>query len=198
MTSNVLLPLVQDVVLLEPTPSFISEAIRLSASWRGIPDASKSVTFIQGTLQDFDPRSSLPLPPSPDSPSIALENLGRVGYQLPSPPSPSSFPSEEEGYDIIWCQWCLGHLSDTELITFFKACKAALRPPIIPEGGYDSEGDRMKSLIIVKENTCFNEEDGGSAIVFDPEDSSVTRYALVLRIGFLYLWANDCSNWCYV
>ena len=25
-------------------------------------------------------------------------------------------------YDVIWCQWVLGHLKDDDLIGFFKKC----------------------------------------------------------------------------
>lgn len=174
----VLLPLLADVVLLEPIPSFINEAIRLSPKWRGITDASKSVTFLQGTLQEYDPRTPLPTTSSPTeasaSPSTTSSrpvgkvlNLGRVGYQ---PPFPSVTKEEGEGFDVIWCQWCLGHLSDTELVTFFKTCREALRPQI------DEEDVRTRSLIVVKENVCFDGEDGSSRNEFDERDSSVTRW----------------------
>lgn len=173
MTSTVLLPLVSDVVLLEPTPSFINEARRLSSSWRGIADASKCVTFLQGTLQDYDPRTPLPKPESAIGNGAALINLGRVGNQFStSEASAESVENDGEGFDVIWCQWCLGHLSDPELVDFFKRCKLALRPPI------SADDERTQSLIIVKENTCFDKPDGSANTVFDEEDSSVTRYVV--------------------
>ncbi|KAG1891074.1 AdoMet dependent proline di-methyltransferase-domain-containing protein [Suillus subluteus] len=70
VTSDVLLPLVSDVVLLEPVEPFINEArsrgkasesgLEINDSgyrvlWKGIADRSKSVTFIKGALQSFDP-----------------------------------------------------------------------------------------------------------------------------------------------
>jgi protein N-terminal methyltransferase len=177
------------VVLLEPTPSFINEAIKLSSAWRGIPDASKSVTFVQGTLQDYDPRTPIPVLPSSltaastppnmvkipsNSTTGKILNLGRVGYtgRLSSLEQSSVTEEEgenEEGFDVIWCQWCLGHLSDTELVAFFKACKEALRSQI------DEEDVRTRSLIIVKENVCFDGENGAIRSEFDERDSSVTR-----------------------
>ncbi|KAF8311580.1 DUF858-domain-containing protein [Clavulina sp. PMI_390] len=157
VTSTVLLALAHDVILLEPTPSFIGEAIRLSSSWRGISDASKSVTFLQGTLQDYDPRSPTPA--------------------ISSPPPSSSTPGTT-GFDIIWCQWCLGHLADPELVSFFRRCKEALRDSI------DETDVRTQSLIIVKENVCFDNEDGTPATVYDPEDSSVTRGDLAWKAAF--------------
>lgn len=58
-------------------------------------------------------------------------------------------------YDLIWNQWCVGHLTDEQLVAYLRRCKAALK-----EGG----------LIVVKENLVTGAED-----VFDSLDSSVTR-----------------------
>ncbi|XP_033122039.1 N-terminal Xaa-Pro-Lys N-methyltransferase 1-like isoform X2 [Anneissia japonica] len=57
-------------------------------------------------------------------------------------------------YDLIWCQWVLGHLSDDHLVSFFKRCK---------EGLADS------GLICIKENIAKK------GVIFDDQDSSVTR-----------------------
>lgn len=62
-----------------------------------------------------------------------------------------------ETYDVVWNQWCLGHLTDSQLVSYFKRCGAALS-----EGGW----------IVVKENLSthrFGED------LFDGVDSSVTR-----------------------
>lgn len=62
---------------------------------------------------------------------------------------------EKNRYWLIWCQWCVGHLPDEELVKFFIRCKQGLQP---------------NGTIIVKENnTPMGKDD------FDPEDSSVTR-----------------------
>lgn len=161
VTSTVLLHLIEDVVLLEPVDSFIMEAYgagRISASdaelvkpdirWKGIKEGAKSVTFLQGTLQAFDP----------SQPLSASKLIGRVGYT----PSPNLLSDVNEKLDVAWCQWCLGHLSDIDLIAFLKRCKHALR-----EGG--------RSLIVVKENLCRDQDDGGPRTVFDEQDSSLTR-----------------------
>ncbi|OZJ07019.1 hypothetical protein BZG36_00012 [Bifiguratus adelaidae] len=63
-------------------------------------------------------------------------------------------------YDVIWCQWVLGHLTDDDFIAFFQKCKAALRP---------------NGLICVKEN---NAKEG---VELDEQDSSVTRSDEVLK-----------------
>ena len=60
-------------------------------------------------------------------------------------------------YDVIWNQWCLGHLTDTALIAYLRRLI-----PHLCAGGF----------VVVKENLstdAFGED------VYDPEDSSVTR-----------------------
>ncbi len=165
VTSDTLLPLIHDVVLLEPVDSLIRAAIsqgHVSAAqapsknesklplqkrkWKGIADLSRSVTFLQGTLQAFDPAH----------PSRTATFRARVGHEPPS-------PDDESGFDVVWCQWCLTYMTDADLITFLKRSQAALR-----EGG----------AIVVKENVCKDGEGGVPDIHFDAEDSSVMRYFL--------------------
>lgn len=149
--------------MLEPVDIFVQEALsraRASASgtispsqgaWHGLADGSKSVTVLQGTLQDFHPL----LP-------HRARFIGRVGFQPPGPTDEIGM-----GFDVIWCQWCLGYLSDVDLVAFLKRCHQSLNK-------------HPKSLIIIKENICSNAEDGSSQVVFDDEDSSLTRYPLEL------------------
>lgn len=168
VTADVLLHLVSDVVLLEPVESFIGEAYRrgkasedgtlvedaVRSRWKGIQDKSKSVTLVQGTLQAFDPCSPLK----------GTKLVGRVGYV----PEQDDLESK---FDVIWCQWCLGHLSDADLIAFFRRCKRALR-------------DAKDSIIIVKENLCSDGEDGSARTVFDEDDSSLTRSDMAWKNAF--------------
>lgn len=65
-----------------------------------------------------------------------------------------NFTPEANKYDLIWCQWVLGHLPDQDLISLLKRF----------HGGLKSNG-----LIGVKENISRD------VIQFDTEDSSVTR-----------------------
>jgi len=58
-------------------------------------------------------------------------------------------------YDVIWCQWVLGQLTDTHLIEFFKRCTTGLKP---------------NGIIVVKENITSSGE-----VEMDDIDSSVTR-----------------------
>lgn len=63
----------------------------------------------------------------------------------------------EQRYDLIWNQWCMGHLTDQQLVAYLVRCKDALT---------------VDGWIIVKENMSTNPE---GEDVFDKTDSSVTR-----------------------
>ncbi|KAJ7063362.1 methyltransferase domain-containing protein [Mycena amicta] len=152
VTATVLLHLFSDVVLLEPAEHFIRAAIARARasesatphSWKGIADGSKSVTFLRGTLQEFDPARA-----------HHADMLDRIGYC----PDQTDAVS---GFDVIWCQWCLGHLNADDLVAFFRRSRAALR-------------EKDRSLIVVKENLCPDEPDGSAYAIFDDQDSSLTR-----------------------
>ncbi|KAJ3205265.1 hypothetical protein HDU67_008934 [Dinochytrium kinnereticum] len=64
------------------------------------------------------------------------------------------FNPEKGRYEIIWCQWVLGHLTDRDFVSFFRRC---------------SEGIAEHGFIGVKENMSQRE------IEVDTTDSSVTR-----------------------
>ncbi|XP_068656637.1 alpha N-terminal protein methyltransferase 1 [Aristolochia californica] len=64
------------------------------------------------------------------------------------------FTPEAGRYDVIWIQWCIGHLTDDDFIAFFKRAKAGLK----------SHG-----FLVLKENIARN------GFVYDKEDSSITR-----------------------
>ncbi|KAL3698142.1 hypothetical protein R1sor_012218 [Riccia sorocarpa] len=59
-----------------------------------------------------------------------------------------------ERYDVIWIQWCIGHLTDADVMEFFNRAKLGLK-----RGGF----------IVLKENIAK------SRFVLDKEDFSVTR-----------------------
>ncbi|CAN6638088.1 alpha N-terminal protein methyltransferase 1 [Trichomonascus vanleenenianus] len=88
----------------------------------------------------------------------SLKEKGKVGeiYQV----GMQDFTPEEGKYWLIWCQWCVGHLSDDNLVEFFKRCIKGLQP-----GGW----------IVVKENNTKYEDD------YDEVDSSVTRTDVKFR-----------------
>lgn len=63
-------------------------------------------------------------------------------------------------YDVIWVQWCIGHLTDDDFVAFFNTAKAGLKP-----GGF----------FILKENIARN------GFVLDKEDCSITRSDLYYK-----------------
>ncbi|KAJ4982295.1 hypothetical protein NE237_033132 [Protea cynaroides] len=70
------------------------------------------------------------------------------------------FTPEAGRYDVIWVQWCIGHLADDDFISFFKHAMASLKP-----GGF----------FILKENIAR------SGFVLDEEDRSITRSDLYFK-----------------
>lgn len=95
-----------------------------------------------------------------------VENMFCVGLQ--------NFTPKPKTYDIIWCQWVLGHLKDQDLIDFFGRCVAGLKP-----GGF----------IVVKENVTSSGE-----VESDDEDSSVTRPPDLLRQIFVHANLELCKE----
>ncbi|KAI1766355.1 alpha-N-methyltransferase NTM1 [Hypoxylon sp. FL1150] len=69
--------------------------------------------------------------------------------------------SDAATYDLIWNQWCLGHLTDEQLAAYLNRCGTALSR---------GEDGKVKGVIVVKENMSTAGEDR-----FDALDSSVTR-----------------------
>jgi protein N-terminal methyltransferase len=63
----------------------------------------------------------------------------------------------EVQYDMIWNQWCLGQLTDAQLLEYFRRIKVKVKP-----GGW----------IVVKENMS---SDPWGQDIFDETDNSVTR-----------------------
>lgn len=85
-----------------------------------------------------------------------LRHQGKIGKVYMTPLE--TWEPEPEMYHLIWNQWCLGHLTDTQLVAYLSRCAGALK-----KGGW----------VIIKENmsTDANKED-----IYDPQDNSVTRY----------------------
>ncbi|ODA81300.1 hypothetical protein RJ55_04265 [Drechmeria coniospora] len=65
-------------------------------------------------------------------------------------------PAYGTRYDLIWTQWCLGHLTDRQVVRYLDVCKTVLRAG--------------SGLVVVKENLSTSGVD-----IFDDTDSSVTR-----------------------
>ncbi|XP_071454674.1 N-terminal Xaa-Pro-Lys N-methyltransferase 1 isoform X2 [Hetaerina americana] len=93
-----------------------------------------------------------------DEAKKSLESCPRIGSYYPI--GLQSFEPESNKYDVIWCQWVLGHLTDDDFVKFFESCKKGLR---------------SNGIIIVKENMS------GGDVEKDDQDSSVTRPMQVFK-----------------
>lgn len=63
----------------------------------------------------------------------------------------------QKKYDLIWTQWCVGHLTDAQLIAYVSRCRGSLT---------------QTGLMVVKENLTL---DADGQDEYDDLDSSVTR-----------------------
>ena len=175
VTQSVLLPLFHRVDLVDPVLKFVEEAKRNADSgkdgWKalsGTGSAAKGVRMWVGGLQRFDPAApAVPVRPlEGDADEGAATLFATVGSDALDWPESTKVTPEEDGYDLVMIQWCVGHLSDEELVTFLQRSKKALRRSEFGDEGY----------IIVKENICRDEEAEGAGTLWDEEDSSITRY----------------------
>ncbi|GAA5954368.1 hypothetical protein JCM3765_004437 [Sporobolomyces pararoseus] len=187
VTSTVLLPLFDSVDLVEPVPSFVKQAKKDAVAgkqgWKNLHPRKdedgeelqvKSARIWRAGLQHFNPLSpAVPVPTSSTSnPSVELfASLGNSDFKFPNPES--ELDPTEEGYDLIMIQWCIGHLSDEELADFLRRSQKALRR---------NKDGKVEGHIIVKENTCKDEEQDGR--LFDDEDSSITRSDAAFKAVF--------------
>lgn len=102
MTAGVLIHLVDTVEVLEPAPHFLDQAVAAAPTWKGLGGvpvegeiAPKAARFWRGGLAAFDPAD----------PWKTAEEVARRGEW------DGVDGAEGKGlkYDVVWCQWCLGH-----------------------------------------------------------------------------------------
>lgn len=101
-----------------------------------------------------------------------------------------AFEPEPGRYHLVWIQWCIGQLTDDDLVSFLVRCKAALAP-----GG----------LIVIKDNVLDRRSalaDGleldSQRFLVDEDDKSVIRTrdhlnAVLGRTGLEVLAARDAE-----
>jgi protein N-terminal methyltransferase len=158
-------------------------------------EARKMIHFHLSTLQTFDPSS-------PFSSSVAARAKLSKRAKLEAPTDETIIKplfestysaldggddkavTTEEGaamepvkYDVIWCQWCLQHLSDKDLVSFLIRSKASLLKPSegASEGTHSTVILNGAGIIVVKENVLRDEKDGSEKVWYDDEDHSITR-----------------------
>ncbi|MBW0464845.1 hypothetical protein O181_004560 [Austropuccinia psidii MF-1] len=185
VTADVLIHLFDRVDLVEPVAGFIDRAKRLAVEgfWRGLPSSStparpsvqmdqvlnsapaKGVRFWKRPIQNFDPFKAIAHRPDDH---LQASDVSLVGAQ--------DGWNEGIGYDVIWAQWTLGHLTDKELVKFLQDSQRALRKPEKALTTTTKQLDNNGGLIIVKENIHVDPADpDGDTCLFDDEDASVTR-----------------------
>lgn len=152
------------------TLQFLEEAKRASPQWAPLQQttasspfhARKSAYFHVLTLQDFCIASPSKTPGEHLPPTWMGDEAGTQAQ-------------EPLLYDVVWCQWCLQHLSESDMVRFLREAKACLRPAAEPqdEASFTYPG----GIIGVKENVCKEEADGSESTWYDEEDFSVTRWA---------------------
>ncbi|KAJ1739793.1 hypothetical protein LPJ78_004755 [Coemansia sp. RSA 989] len=86
---------------------------------------------------------------------------GRIGHMFSL--GLQDFGPAKGRYDVIWCQWVLSHLTDSDLVKFLQNSADSLK---------------HNGMVCVKENVASR------GYVVDSEDSSVTRSAEVFESLF--------------
>ena len=81
------------------------------------------------------------------------------------------FSPPPNSYNLVWAQWVLGHLTDTDVVGLLNRCRAALRP-----GG----------AVAVKDNTALPSEcdQCGNRYLLDEENAAVIRTHAHMRSLF--------------
>ncbi|KAM0792305.1 hypothetical protein ACM66B_004993 [Microbotryomycetes sp. NB124-2] len=171
VSATVLLPLFDKVDLVEPVSKFLQQAKRNSElgtdGWKGVKTGDKSARLWLAGLQYFDPLQ--PAVPLGGGDSRLFASVGGTSTSWPDPAK--TLDVKEDGYDLIMIQWCIGHLSDEQLVDFLRRSRKALRQ--------DEQG--CHGYIVLKENICKDTESGGAGVIFDDDDSSVTRSDMVFK-----------------
>ena len=72
------------------------------------------------------------------------------------------FAPPPHSYDLVWAQWVLGHLTDTDVVRLLSRCRAALRP---------------NGAVAVKDNTAVPSDcdQMGNRYLLDVENAAVIR-----------------------
>lgn len=176
VSEHSLLPLVDEVHLVEPVHKFLVEAKQRSAQWQSLRTpiahsplrARKCAYFHTSTLQDFPIAT-----PSQCGGRVIEPAWSPAPDEAEENAAPHSASPEPLVYDVVWSQWCLQHLSETDLLRFLRNAQKCLRPP--SQAGGDASLSHPGGVIVVKENVCKEEDDGTESTWYDEEDFSVTR-----------------------
>lgn len=111
MTRDLLLPSFDAVDLLEQSPRLIAAAPAY------IGEQASRVTFLcQGMQVRTHSLAAGGL-------SLAFLQSGRADDGERWPVRVQDFSAEAGTYDVVWIQWCIGHLHDVDLVKFLQRMK---------------------------------------------------------------------------
>ncbi|WFD43975.1 hypothetical protein MPSI1_002640 [Malassezia psittaci] len=180
VTEHSLLPLVDEVHLVEPVHKFLLEAKRNSCEWKPLQQSEETSPFHAKKVAYFHTSPLQRFPISRPYTSVANAELKIE----PTVMRNGSVTEQEEPvrWDVVWCQWCLQHLSEKDLLTFLKDAQAALQP-----GSSDADQFHPGGAIVIKENVCRENSDGSESTWFDDEDHSVTS---ILAGPYVLNWVD--------
>ncbi|KAK2547754.1 N-terminal Xaa-Pro-Lys N-methyltransferase 1-B [Acropora cervicornis] len=139
VTKNLLLPLFDTVDLVEQNPDFVEKA-------------KEYIQFIEERASKKEERKKNTNNNFVGIVKFQGEKSDRVGHFYCK--GLQDFEPEHGRYNVIWCQWVLGHLTDGDFVDFFTRCQKGLSP---------------NGLIFVKENITK------TGVDLDSQDNSVTR-----------------------
>lgn len=75
-------------------------------------------------------------------------------------------------YNLIWNQWCVGHLTDAQLVEYLRRCREGLAVPPAGAEGSEKLAAFQGAWIVVKENMSTHPKGEDD---YDELDNSVTR-----------------------
>ncbi len=157
VTKHLLLPMFEHVDLLEQSPRLLAAAPDFIFGPQGAATTTADTTGTRTKATEAVKDAS----PSPST--KRLQPSERVTYLCAG--MQDFAPAPGTVYDVVWIQWCIGHLHDLDLIRFLGRVKAALR--------------LHSGVVVVKDNCC-----DGSDFVVDTQDSSLTRSVVYLKALF--------------
>jgi protein N-terminal methyltransferase len=165
VTKHLLLPLFEKVDLLEQSPRLLAAApaylsSAVAAASAATPAAAAAAEKKEGQEAGQEAAAAT------GAAAMSRDELaGRVTYMCAGM---QDFAAAEGAYDVVWIQWCVGHLHDLDLLRFLQRCKRALVRP-----------GRGQGCVVVKDNCCSDVD-----FVLDKDDSSVTRSPAYLKALF--------------
>jgi len=151
VTLNFLSDVAETVDVVEPVRKF-TDVITSGEGFGDLRDTGVVRRVWNAGLETWDPSKE------PDWQNERQRREQQDGDEEPDEVNGHAGLAKGDRYDIIWTQWCVGQLTDTQLVEYLKRSQAW----IVPGNG----------LIVVKENLS---NDPLKRDIFDETDSSVTR-----------------------